>query len=64
MNGMLNLAWSIMPGQTYQLQYSTNLASAHWCNLGSPVIASNITASASDPIGSGSQRFYRIKLLP
>ncbi len=61
-NGNMALAWTIMPGQTYQLQYSTNLTSATWFNLGSSVTASNTTASATDPIGSDLQRFYRILL--
>lgn len=62
-NGMVVLTWSIVPGQKYQLQSTTNLNSANWIYLGSAVTATNALASATDPATSG-QHFYRVKLLP
>ena len=53
-----------MAGLAYQIQYKTNLTSANWINLGSPTNATGGTMSASDVIGSGSKRFYRIALVP
>ncbi len=63
-NGTLTLQWSAVPGQTYQVQTSTNLASIGWTNLGGAVAATNFSVSASYSIGSGSQQYYRILLEP
>ncbi len=62
-NGLVVLTWSIVPGQNYQLQSTTNLDSANWINLGSAVTATNALASATETAASG-QHFYRVKLLP
>jgi uncharacterized repeat protein (TIGR03803 family) len=63
-NNSLVLSWSTAQGQKYQLQYKTNLNSTNWFNFGSQTTASGGTISASDLIGSNSQRFYRVVLLP
>jgi uncharacterized repeat protein (TIGR03803 family) len=63
-DGALAFAWSAVAGQSYQLQYSTNLISSNWINLGDAITATNGTMSASDAIGSDLQRFYRVILLP
>jgi len=63
-NGLVNLVWSSVSGQIYQMQYSTNLARTNWTNLGNPTPATNTTMSASDLIGTNHQRFYRVVLLP
>jgi hypothetical protein len=63
-NGALRLAWNSIPGQKYQLQYKSILNSADWTNLGNIITATNSTAFALDLIGSNSQRFYRVVLLP
>jgi hypothetical protein len=62
--GVVNLTWTTMAGLAYQIQYKTNLTSATWINLGSPTKATSGTMSASDFIGPGSTRFYRIELVP
>jgi NHL repeat len=59
-NGTLTLIWSAVPGQTYQVQYNTNLLQANWRNLGFQIIATNVSASASDYVGDP-QRFYRVE---
>ncbi|HUE36858.1 MAG TPA: hypothetical protein VMO20_05660, partial [Candidatus Acidoferrum sp.] len=59
-SGSVNLTWSAIPGLTYQLQYSSNLAQNAWSNLGSPITAVGGTISTTDPSPSGPQRFYRI----
>ncbi len=58
------LVWTAVPGSSYQLLYSTNLALSVWNNVGSSLTASNSTASHTDTIGPGEQRFYRVELLP
>lgn len=60
-NGGMALSWSVMPGQTCQLQYSTNLVFTNWINLGTAVTATNAVASATDSI-TRSQCYYRIAL--
>ena len=56
---------SAAPGQTVQLQYSSDLASATWSNLGNPITATTGTISATDTPGSAQPRFYRaIVVLP
>jgi hypothetical protein len=59
-NGQAGLAWSAIAGQTFQLQFSTDLNSGKWTNLGTPTTATNGTPSASDPASPGSGRFYRV----
>lgn len=47
------------PGQTVQLQYSSDLASATWTNLGNPITAVNGAISAFDTPEPNQPRFYR-----
>ena len=59
-NGSITFAWQIMPGQTYQLQYSADLV--NWSNLGAPVTATASRVSFSELAGANPQRFYRVQL--
>jgi uncharacterized repeat protein (TIGR03803 family) len=63
-NNAFVLSWSAAQGQKYQLQYKTNLNNTNWFNLGSSLTATGATVTMSDLIGSNSQRFYRVILLP
>jgi len=58
----LHFAWSSATGQIYQVQFTTNLDSINWINLGSPIGATNASTSTSDSTGSGPQRYYRVGL--
>jgi uncharacterized repeat protein (TIGR03803 family) len=62
--GTIALTWSALAGQTYQLQFKTNLNQMSWNNLGSVITATNSTATALDSIGPDPQRFYRVKIGP
>ena len=62
--GTIALTWSALAGQTYQLQFKTNLNQTSWNNLGSVITATNSTATALDSIGPDPQRFYRVKIGP
>jgi hypothetical protein len=55
----LTLTWTTFPGKTYQVQYSTNLSSPNWFNLGSPSNAASSTESVTDGF-TNAQRFYRV----
>jgi hypothetical protein len=59
----ITIAWSATSGQTYQVQFTTNLAQPNWTDLGI-VTATNSTATISDTLGASSQRFYRTLWLP
>ena len=58
----LSLAWSAVPGQWYQVQYTTNVSPATWRNLGSPIQATNDTMITSDAVDLDPQRYYRVIL--
>jgi len=61
--GIFTMTWSAFPNQTYQVQFKTNLLQTSWSNLGGPVSATTISATATDVL-SDSQRFYRVNPLP
>ena len=63
-NDTVVLTWSAAVGQVYQLQNKSNLSSTSWNNLSSAIAATNASVTASDVIGSDSQRFYRVILVP
>ena len=62
-NGTFNFIWSAVSNLTYQLQYTLDLSSTNWTDLGSPITATNSSASTTDIIGSDAQRFYRVMLV-
>jgi uncharacterized repeat protein (TIGR03803 family) len=63
-NGTLSLTWSTEAGGIYQLQYSSDLTSTNWTNLGTPIPATGASLTATDSLTNGPQRFYRLVLLP
>jgi hypothetical protein len=62
--GHFVFSWNALNGIRYQIQYETNLLQTNWLNLGNTVTATNSTVVGTDAIGSASQRFYRLLLLP
>jgi hypothetical protein len=60
----LRLVWSTLPGLRYQLQSTTNLIQGTWSNLGTSVLASNGTVSASVEVHPSPLGFYRVLLQP
>ena len=62
--GFISMTWSAMPGVTYQLQYTTNLSTLNWINLGAPATATGGSISTSDFTTSDPQRFYRVVVAP
>ena len=63
-NGVAQLAWNTIPGQTYRLQFKPDLAATNWTDLLPDITATAPTATTADAVGSAPQRFYRILLLP
>jgi uncharacterized repeat protein (TIGR03803 family) len=62
--GTITLTWGALVGQTYQLQFTTNLNQTNWNDLGNAIIATGSTASATNAIGPDPSRFYRVKVGP
>jgi hypothetical protein len=58
--GSVTFSWLTTPGVPYQVQYTTNLATTNWVNLGAAIVASNSVTTASDNLPPDPQRFYRI----
>ncbi len=59
--GGMVLSWNTVVGQSYQVQYKTNLGQGSWNNLGGPVVSTNGTMVVSDT-GGDPQRYYRVVL--
>jgi hypothetical protein len=63
-SGQILFTWTAVPGFQYQLQYTGDLSSGIWTNLGPPIAATNGIITSSDTIGPATQRFYQVLLLP
>ena len=63
-NGLAQLAWNAVAGQTYRVQYKPTLTSTNWTDLAPDITATASTASVTDAVGAAPERFYRILLLP
>jgi hypothetical protein len=61
--GMITFDWAAQMGETYQVQYSTNLSQPSWISWGSPITATNSILTVSDT-STNAQRYYRLLLLP
>jgi streptogramin lyase len=60
----IEFTWNATAGQRLQLQYSSDLISTNWTNLGNTMTATHGTMLGSDAFGPDTARFYRILLLP
>ena len=60
----VTLVWDSLAGQTYRVQYTTDLpdppAAASWTDVTPDVTAAGATATYTDHAGAATQRFYRI----
>ncbi len=57
--------WTAIPGTSYLLQYSTNLAGSPWLDLAGEVTSSEVTAAKADETArTNAIRFYRILVRP
>lgn len=62
--GQPQFIFSSVPGQTYQVQYSSSLNGNSWQNLGGPVTAKDVTTTVTDNTANGGTRFYRLASVP
>ena len=56
----VTLVWSSAASQTYQLEYTTNLAQGVWNNIGGGVVATNGMMTGFDLTPSDPVRLYRV----
>jgi len=63
-NNTVSLTWSATVGQAYHFQFSTNLASTNWINLGGSITSTNVTMKTIDTnaVNGSTRRFYRISM--
>jgi hypothetical protein len=61
--GVITLAWTAIPGQTYQVQSTPSLSPGAWTTLSS-VTATGVTAAATNSIAQAGTRFYRLVTAP
>jgi hypothetical protein len=61
--GSILFNWVAQLGETYQVQYTTNVAQTNWMNLGSPLTATGAVMNVSDGL-TNRQQFYRLLLMP
>ncbi len=59
----LVVTWTGVAGQTYQLEYTDDLATPTWTPVGSSVTGTGSTLYTTNNFGSSSQRFYRLRLV-
>ena len=62
--GTLALSWLAIPGQTYAVQSTTNLAQTNWVDLGGAITATNSTMTITNAVNPRGQTFYRVVLVP
>jgi hypothetical protein len=58
--GLLSFTWESFPGQTYRLEYTTDLSTGIWEFDGPPVTASNNPTSTTRVVPIDTARFYRV----
>jgi uncharacterized repeat protein (TIGR03803 family) len=63
-DAMLTLTWSATVGQSYQMQFKTNLNQTIWNNLDDALTATNPIMTTYEVVGPDPQRFYRVQLSP
>jgi hypothetical protein len=63
-DGLVQLAFSVLPGRSYQIEYKNRLDDAAWTPLLPPALADQHQLTAQDNIHGLAQRFYRLVVLP
>jgi hypothetical protein len=61
----VELSWSSVSHQSYQVQYQSELTTNQWVNLGSPVMGTDARTSILDKVAADQpRRFYRVIVAP
>jgi hypothetical protein len=59
----LFLTWPAVAGQTYQIEFKTNLTDPAWTPLGSPLTGTGGSLTLTNNFGPAPQRFFRLLLV-
>jgi VCBS repeat-containing protein len=62
-DGQITLRWTSIPGRRYQIQTTGDLTANSWIDVGSEIVADDVTLSYTSVIGAERQRFYTLILL-
>ena len=60
-NGVAVITWSSEVGQFYQLQAKPILDTGSWTNAGTAIQATGTSTTTTDNLGTGAERYYRVK---
>lgn len=63
-SAVVSVTWSAVPGQSYQLQYATNLTEVDWNAVVPNVIALGGSLTHTNGTSGRAQQFYRVLVLP
>jgi hypothetical protein len=58
--GSLAMSWTAVSGKSYRLQFTEGPGTTQWNDILPDVMATGPTATATRPLGSSPQRFYRV----
>jgi hypothetical protein len=59
-NGQIQITFSTLPGQNYQVQFKDSLADSAWTSLGGSIAGTGAPQTVSDDMTGSLQRFYRL----
>jgi uncharacterized repeat protein (TIGR03803 family) len=60
----LAFEWNAIPGEWYQAQFTTNLASLEWTDDGEVIVAATNSVATNFMVWNNPQRYYRVVYLP
>ncbi|NOS72886.1 MAG: Ig-like domain-containing protein, partial [Verrucomicrobia bacterium] len=63
-DGAAIITWSSVTPRDYRLQYKTNLTDLSWVEVLPSITAIGPTTATTNVVGSASQRFFRVRLMP
>jgi hypothetical protein len=63
-DGAAIITWSSVTTRDYRLQYKTNLTDLSWVEVLPSITAIGPTTATTNVVGSASQRFFRVRLMP
>ena len=62
-DGQVTVIWNATPGAGYHVEFREELTSGEWRTISSATITPGLIGSATIPMGSTSQGFYRVRPL-
>lgn len=60
--GSPTITWPALSGQTFRVEYKTNLTDSLWQNISAPVTITGNRGHLTDPASASGHRFYRVVL--